>query len=92
MESRIYDLCNEKVISEINSDYNNYTGIITLYKKGYITNTGTCKDEIEYLTKKSVDKDINYTINSLQKIIYKYIYTNIYGVKDYKKKDNILYI
>jgi len=37
-----------------------------------------------------ISKDINYTINSLQKIIYKYIYTNIYGVKDYKKKDNII--
>jgi|694.fasta_scaffold137396_3 hypothetical protein len=31
MESRIYELCNDKVISEINSDYNNYTGIILLF-------------------------------------------------------------
>ena len=37
-----------------------------------------------------ISKDINYTINSLQKIIYKYIYSHIYGVKDYKKKDNII--
>jgi len=36
MESKIYELCNDKVISEIDSDYNNYTGIITLYKKGYL--------------------------------------------------------
>jgi len=53
------------------------------------------KDELYELLKNAkmseiISKDINYTINSLQKIVYKYIYTHIYGVKDYKKKDSII--